>query len=437
MLLRVGAPVRFIPARAGNTAVASFTASAMTVHPRAGGEHTVGASCNVQDRGSSPRGRGTLLAGEVRVPVFRFIPARAGNTCHDPPPAVWCAVHPRAGGEHAAATSRSRSDSGSSPRGRGTHHPERVVPDPFRFIPARAGNTRASRDRGGDDPVHPRAGGEHLFSNRSSEKVFGSSPRGRGTRVEDEHVDLPGRFIPARAGNTIRSCAGGSAPPVHPRAGGEHIIIGAAAGATGGSSPRGRGTRARWAVRQRPGRAFRGSSPRGRGTHRNVHADLRPLRFIPARAGNTPPGPGRSRSRPVHPRAGGEHVLGEQPTGQIVGSSPRGRGTRAFSDRPRYGGRFIPARAGNTGPSGGSVILNTVHPRAGGEHLGRHIEEWREGGSSPRGRGTRYCIPSPSTATWFIPARAGNTDALSARPGRFPVHPRAGGEHGDYSLRFS
>ncbi len=254
---------RFIPARAGNTLSCRATSPCAPVHPRAGGEHSpVWCGANLAS-GSSPRGRGTHYAADDPRLRRRFIPARAGNTrpCRSKsfPPTV----HPRAGGEHRGSFASAGRAVGSSPRGRGTPenaHPRRRVD---RFIPARAGNTLGMARTHHAKPVHPRAGGEHPSPNHCRSGVRGSSPRGRGTPGDHDDFPGPGRFIPARAGNTqLRSGARTSAA-VHPRAGGEHPD------------------------KSRPRVRAIGSSPRGRGTPIHMAAAPGTQRFIPARAGNT------------------------------------------------------------------------------------------------------------------------------------------------------
>ena len=255
---------------------------------------------------------------------LRFIPARAGNTAPPPRPPAGLPVHPRAGGEHYACPVTRRRRYGSSPRGRGTRTDERAERFARRFIPARAGNTAPAELEG-------------AF-------VHGSSPRGRGTPFDSEEGDEQRRFIPARAGNTGRRGFVARHDAVHPRAGGEHQAPVPALLIAPGSSPRGRGTRAR-----RPWTAP-------------------PRRFIPARAGNTRSGSASPTRAPVHPRAGGEHHPKSGRYGQGIGSSPRGRGTRSWrASRNRFR-RFIPARAGNTRTRRTRNRRRTVHPRAGGEH---------------------------------------------------------------------
>ena len=176
-------------------------------------------------------------------------------------------------------------------------------------------------------------------------REIGSSPRGRGTQSDPNANFEDRRFIPARAGNTIRRDSPRSRYPVHPRAGGEHI------GASGIPS------------------SGSGSSPRGRGTHVLAPLGGRAQRFIPARAGNTNRSETDGDAQTVHPRAGGEHRQPYLVTSIVSGSSPRGRGTPVNCPSHAVMARFIPARAGNTRGTSAPQSTRTVHPRAGGEHI--------------------------------------------------------------------
>ena len=193
---------RFIPARAGNTRLSRVTRKPPTVHPRAGGEHS-GFGFGPKPRaGSSPRGRGTRRLAAPGARVARFIPARAGNTSGAACQPALAPVHPRAGGEHAHRAPYLAGYSGSSPRGRGTRAMTYAEMRAERFIPARAGNTRARPGGPALRSVHPRAGGEHMRVRKELKDIAGSSPRGRGT-LQALHATHPReRFIPARAGNT-------------------------------------------------------------------------------------------------------------------------------------------------------------------------------------------------------------------------------------------
>ena len=214
-----------------------------------------------------------------------------------------------------------------------------------------------------------------------------------------------GRFIPAWAGNTVALTLQTEGEPVHPRVGGEH-----------------------YPAEHITFRSF-GSSPRGRGTLEINQRCVMAARFIPAWAGNTPPRVVARYLIWVHPRVGGEHKSAFVLARMMVGSSPRGRGTRYSAPAPRSGGRFIPAWAGNTYRTRIACGRSAVHPRVGGEHENCVKEKIEHNGSSPRGRGTPHLGWCSRLAPRFIPAWAGNTSA-SARPGfPVPVHPRVGGEH--------
>ena len=194
-------------------------------------------------------------------------------------------------------------------------------------------------------PVHPRAGGEHT--------VVGGRAAAVHPRAGGEH----GTPVHPRAGGEHRIPT-----PVHPRAGGEH----------GGTSVRA-GTSA---VHPRAGGEH--TSPSSTDVFHAIN------RFIPARAGNTPFSDERIWSR------------------RYPGSSPRGRGTRLGRGEQSYDGMH-----------GMSMSGSAVHPRAGGEQhefmAGTPQPGWgtETTGSSPRGRGTQ--------GTRLPPLQ--------------PVHPRAGGEH--------
>ena len=172
-----------------------------------------------------------------------------------------------------------------------------------------------------------------------------------------------------------------------------------------------------------------GSSPRGRGTPAEPLAARLDRRFIPARAGNTAACPASPSPSTVHPRAGGEHAMVARALALNGGSSPRGRGTRGGLRGRLEQRRFIPARAGNTGGSRSAWACHAVHPRAGGEHLCEILDGRAVGGSSPRGRGTLLDAQAPRLGERFIPARAGNTESWAVHWASPPVHPRAGGEH--------
>ncbi len=75
----------------------------------------------------------------------------------------------------------------------------------LRFIPAVAGNSELGL--GGIDllTVHPRGRGEQLHSRFGAGLAFGSSPRSRGTGQIRPALFECFRFIPAVAGNRLKT----------------------------------------------------------------------------------------------------------------------------------------------------------------------------------------------------------------------------------------
>ena len=158
-----------------------------------------------------------------------------------------------------------------------------VPPKTVRLIPARAGNTLRAYVHASLRTAHPRSRGEHctrLFVTFSGD---GSSPLARGTPTPITSKNEPSRLIPARAGNTSSSLRRSVSSPAHPRSRGEHCFF--------------------FFARQRPN----GSSPLARGTPYFDNAQLKAIRLIPARAGNTTPGGLVKRAGAAHPRSRGEH----------------------------------------------------------------------------------------------------------------------------------
>ena len=417
---------RFIPARAGNTFSLSAARNRRSVHPRSRGEHCRPCVASAVIVGSSPLARGTRALLRAKLAIIRFIPARAGNTMRSARSSARTPVHPRSRGEHRSACPIASSVNGSSPLARGTLVGQHRGPDHRRFIPARAGNTGRTMARTKSATVHPRSRGEHLSGAYVATGLIGSSPLARGTLSGELLADVSDRFIPARAGNTPASGRRPAAAPVHPRSRGEHAAGVPALRSEVGSSPLARGTRGR-------GR----STPGG-------------PRFIPARAGNTSTWSSPPRNRTVHPRSRGEHRAFRWAGKAEAGSSPLARGTPALESARNKIGRFIPARAGNTPPPGtidfpapGSSPLargtratssphsgsTPVHPRSRGEHEQETARRLPAFGSSPLARGTQRRAHRLVDTVRFIPARAGNTSSASDRRARSPVHPRSRGEH--------
>src|SRR5690554_4379038 len=96
---------------------------------------------------SSPRLRRTGLDLAVLVAARRFIPAPAGNSIDDDQFAVVVPVHPRACGEQSSHVQEGKTMGGSSPRLRGTGGVGAAHQFGSRFIPAPAGNSVKSVNR--------------------------------------------------------------------------------------------------------------------------------------------------------------------------------------------------------------------------------------------------------------------------------------------------
>ncbi len=173
-----------------------------SVHPRWRGEHNTLQGIIRRGHGSSPLARGTHQRRRRQHRHHRFIPAGAGNTAMASSAAARVPVHPRWRGEHLEPASEPGASLGSSPLARGTPLGGDGTRIARRFIPAGAGNTPPAPGPTGAGSVHPRWRGEHLRSRIVAWLESGSSPLARGTPLVHlgEHVAV--RFIPAGAGNT-------------------------------------------------------------------------------------------------------------------------------------------------------------------------------------------------------------------------------------------
>ena len=198
---------RIIPAHAGNSPSESTASCAAADHHRACGELLTEGQTPTGSDGSSPRMRGTHLPGERKQPLYRIIPAHAGNSNTEGTNLRGLPDHPRACGELFNTPFWKTSSAGSSPRMRGTLATPRRKPHGY--------------------SDHPRACGELLSGEGGSVSSGGSSPRMRGTRDFEIKKGQQTRIIPAHAGNSGGS---GNTPVLtadHPRACGELLPVGA------------------------------------------------------------------------------------------------------------------------------------------------------------------------------------------------------------------
>ncbi len=152
-----------------------------------------------------------------------------------------------------------------------------------------------------------------------------------------------------------------------------------------------------------------GLSPLARGTPRTASQPVRPVRFIPAGAGNTARWLPTTGQPSVYPRWRGEHVLIAVVTVGICGLSPLARGTLSLRSGRRLRNRFIPAGAGNTTRWRCVSGAMSVYPRWRGEHWSNRTLCGDRTGLSPLARGTPAYYSRDERVWRFIPAGAGNT----------------------------
>ena len=408
--------------------------------------------------------RGKLQARGVDGVARRIIPARAGQTS---PYAVWrnrSADHPRACGANAAATSSGIGWPGSSPRVRGKHRAHVGAAHTRRIIPARAGQTRCRRTGMRARPDHPRACGANVNTWSPIDLNIGSSPRVRGKPIRHHVARDRRRIIPARAGQTGRRARRVEQGPDHPRACGANTAHEVKTCRKHGSSPRVRGKLILLALPPRPiriiparagqtislsgtlrrradhpracganqRRAFfrrfqHGSSPRVRGKLRDCAWFSAEPRIIPARAGQTCRGVACICIEPDHPRACGANVSAMDLLRFALGSSPRVRGKRSWRRSTPIAPRIIPARAGQTSGHPAWSVPGTDHPRACGANASGPNGPVGAFGSSPRVRGKLVVFVAFCFTCRIIPARAGQTLGRSLENNSKPDHPRACG----------
>ena len=205
-----------------------------------------------------------------------------------------------------------------------------------RIIPAYAGSTCRSRAGGRSWRDHPRIRGEHVQMNRAIADGSGSSPHTRGAPQPRRRPPCRARIIPAYAGSTRCPCRARSGRGDHPRIRGEHPSH-----VSTEMSPK-------------------GSSPHTRGALRGHARGIRDARIIPAYAGSTSRWCARKPLAADHPRIRGEHCALVLPLSGVAGSSPHTRGAQPPGRRQTVHPGIIPAYAGSTSrPARGN------HPRAG------------------------------------------------------------------------
>ena len=173
---------RIIPAGAGLTAPPCPTSLHGWDHPRGCGAHSSFSSDGLRILGSSPRVRGSQQ--DVRNKAYRL------------------GIIPRGCGAHEPYITNVGPFWGSSPRVRGSPTVYKKTRAAWGIIPAGAGLTRASSDPQRLHGDHPRGCGAHYLMRSAVWSDSGSSPRVRGSQTSRYTIFVGTRIIPAGAGLT-------------------------------------------------------------------------------------------------------------------------------------------------------------------------------------------------------------------------------------------
>ena len=152
--------------------------------------------------------------------------------------------------------------------------------------------------------------------------------------------------------------------------------------------------------------------------------------IIPAHAGFTLPGVSYALSTSDHPRTRGVY---ETPLGEYIhtsGSSPHTRGLQALVRRISAAQGIIPAHAGFTRSRPRRRGGGRDHPRTRGVYSGAEQPTRQLVGSSPHTRGLRDRVTGVTWPLRIIPAHAGFTRARTQPACAAWDHPRTRGVYG-------
>ena len=314
-----------------------------------------------------------------------IIPAGAGLTGISKLPMWQIRDHPRGCRAHTYDANTSARVWGSSPRVRGSHLRQGKDDSRLGIIPAGAGLTRPRPLISRATRDHPRGCGAHVFSSPADIGGWGSSPRVRGSQPSGSFPIHEDGIIPAGAGLTIGYSLAPSIGWDHPRGCGAHTSQNGISSSGMGSSPRVRGSPTIWLY-----------NPRDFG-------------IIPAGAGLTPawycPGPLPG----DHPRGCGAHIASAGSDVSPWGSSPRVRGSLSSLPVCSFNCGIIPAGAGLTATGTTRRMPAWDHPRGCGAHKRTRSYGDYLSGSSPRVRGSPQQDINIVRRTGIIPAGAGLT----------------------------
>ena len=180
-----------------------------------------------------------------------------------------------------------------------------------------------------------------------------------------------------------------------------------------------------------------GLSPRVRGNLGDRVPITRPVRSIPARAGEPDGNSFQFYYSAVYPRAcGGTRILGED-LDTLTGLSPRVRGNRAWSSAGGLADWSIPARAGEPlGEGQGAPLEDGLSPRVRG-NLASESSLLQVLPVYPRAcGGNPLCLRCQHRRIGSIPARAGEPASSPTASPIIAVYPRACGGTPGKKARF-
>ena len=150
-----------------------------------------------------------------------------------------------------------------------------------------------------------------------------------------------------------------------------------------------------------------GLSPRVRGNHELTITAAKPVRSIPACAGEPIYGNSLDRCNRVYPRVCGGTVALASPAVLMSGLSPRVRGNLSAMTAISLRLRSIPACAGEPPSAAASRYSPRVYPRVCGGTDDSVMSVMYSWGLSPRVRGNRYDSAGRLSCQQSIPACAG------------------------------
>ena len=167
--------------------------------------------------------RGSLFVCQIFMIVVGIIPADAGLTFPAPSVQVPVRDHPRGCGAHLLNLDVLALNEGSSPRMRGSRQEHGVSDTERGIIPADAGLTIAVVLDGHHGRDHPRGCGAHQRKQCPTSPNTGSSPRMRGSLIDNAPSLGMCGIIPADAGLTCRQSYQSRHCRDHPRGCGAHL----------------------------------------------------------------------------------------------------------------------------------------------------------------------------------------------------------------------